>query len=73
MLRQVKARRGSPDANKLKGRHGRSTDDQHLAGIAGTKGRPIRLMTESEATALQAPSALLRPLADYEAAIGGGF
>jgi transposase len=58
---------------ELKGQHGRSTDDQHLAGIAGTKGRPIRLMTEPEASASEAPSALLRPLADYEAAIGGGF
>ena len=27
---------------ELKGRHGRSTDDQHLAGIAGTPGRPTR-------------------------------
>jgi hypothetical protein len=58
---------------ELKGRHGRSTDDQHLAGLAGTKDRPIRIMTEPETAALQAPSALLRPLAEYEAAIGGGF
>jgi transposase len=58
---------------ELKGRHGRSTDDQHLAGITGTRGCPIRLMTEPQATAPEAPSALLRPLADYEAAIGGGF
>ena len=58
---------------ELKGQHGRSTDDQHLAGIAGTKARPIRIMTEAETTAPEAPSALLRPLADYEAAIGGGF
>ena len=58
---------------ELKGRHGRSTDDQHLAGIAGTKGRPIRLVSEADTPAPQAPSALLRPLAEYEAAIGGGF
>ena len=58
---------------ELKGRHGRSTDDQHLAGIAGTKGRPIRLVSEVDTPAPQAPSALLRPLAEYEAAIGGGF
>jgi transposase len=58
---------------ELKGRHGRSTDDQHLAGIAGTRGRPIRLMTEPDASAPEAPSALLRPLVEYEAAIGGGF
>jgi hypothetical protein len=58
---------------ELKGRHGRSTDDQHLVGIAGTPGRPIRLVSQGEAPAAEAPSALLRPLADYEAAIGGGF
>lgn len=58
---------------ELKGRHGRSTDDQHLAGIAGTKGRPIRLVSEVDTPAPQSPSALLRPLAEHEAAIGGGF
>ena len=31
---------------ELKGRHGRSTDDQHLVGIAGTPGRPIRLVCQ---------------------------
>ncbi len=58
---------------ELKGRHGRVTDDAHLAGIAGTKTRPIRIMIEPETVAPEAPSALLRPLAEYEAAIGGGF
>lgn len=58
---------------ELKGRHGRVTDDAHLTGIAGTKTRPICIMTEPEATAPEAPPALLRPLAEYEAAIGGGF
>jgi transposase len=58
---------------ELKGRHGRSTDDQHLTGIAGTPGRPIRLVNQVDTLAPQAPSALLRPLAEYEAAIGGGF
>jgi hypothetical protein len=58
---------------ELKGRHGRSTDDQHLAGIAGTPGRPIRLVSQVDPPAPSAPSALLRPLAEYEAAIGGGF
>ena len=58
---------------ELKGRHGRSTDNQHLAGIAGTQGRPIRLVNQGDPPAPQAPSTLLRPLAEYEAAIGGGF
>src|SRR6201996_1333366 len=44
---------------ELKGRHGRSTDDQHLVGIAGTPGRPIRLVSQGEAPAAEAPSALL--------------
>jgi hypothetical protein len=57
---------------ELKGRHGGVTDDAHLAGIAGTKTRPVRIMTEPEAAAAEASSALRRPLADYEAAIGGG-
>jgi hypothetical protein len=30
-------------------------------------------MIEPEAITSEAPSALLRPLAEYEAAIGGGF
>jgi hypothetical protein len=58
---------------ELKGRHGRVTDDTHLAGIVGTKTRPIHILAEPEALAWQTPSALLRPLADYEAAVGGGF
>lgn len=58
---------------ELKGRHGRVTDDTHLIGIAGTKTWPILIVSSAEAATPQAPSALLRPLAEYEAAIGGGF
>jgi hypothetical protein len=58
---------------ELRGRHGRVTDDAHLAGIAGTKTRPIRILAEPDATAPEAVPDLLRPLAEYEAAIGGGF
>ena len=58
---------------ELRGRHGRVIDDAHLAGIAGTKTRPICVLAEPDAIASEAPSALLRPLAEYEAAIGGGF
>lgn len=58
---------------ELKGRHGRVTDDAHLAGVAGTKTQPIRIRAEPDAIASAAPSALLRPLAEYEAATGEGF
>jgi transposase len=56
---------------ELAGRHGRATDDAHLAGIAGTKGHCVRV-----AAALETPAcapALLRPLAEYEAVAGGRF
>jgi transposase len=57
---------------ELQGRHGRVTDDSHLAGIAGTKTRPARVI-EIPGAAGDAPHDLQRPLAEYEAAIGGGF
>lgn len=56
---------------ELAGRHGRSTDDGHLAGVAGTKHQPIRVVAALDARS-PAP-VLLRPLADYEAAVGGSF
>jgi hypothetical protein len=55
---------------ELKGRHGRAVDDAHLAGVVGTKQRPIRLI---EASSSEASATLLRPLAEYEAVAGGGF
>jgi hypothetical protein len=58
---------------ELKGRHGRVTNDSHLAGIAGTQGRPVRIAAVSDSGMEQALPVLLRPLAEYEAAIGGGF
>lgn len=58
---------------ELKGRNGRVTKDSHLAGIAGAQGRPVRIVAESEAGIAQAPPMLLRPLTEYEAAVGGGF
>jgi transposase len=57
---------------ELKGRRGRAVDDHHLAGIAGTKERPIRVIATTEASSSETP-ALLRPLAEYEAVIGGRF
>lgn len=56
---------------ELKGRHGRIVDDVHLAGIVGTTARPIHRISPAPAALPQ--SALLRPLADYEAAVGGSF
>ena len=58
---------------ELKGRHGRVTDDTHLAGTTGTKTQPIRAATEADDVVADQPSSLLRPLAEYAAAIGGGF
>jgi transposase len=58
---------------ELKGRHGRVTNDSHLAGIAGAQGRPDRIATASDVGLAQSSPMLLRPLAEYEAAIGGGF
>jgi hypothetical protein len=57
---------------ELKGRHGRATNHDHLVGIARSRGRPVRAVVANDGAA-EAPSELLRPLADYEAAIGGGF
>ena len=54
-----------------KGRHGRVTDDSHLTSIAGAQGRPIRMASTSGVSVEPLPM-LLRPLAEYEAAIGGG-
>jgi Mu transposase-like protein len=33
---------------ELKGRHGRVTNDSHLAGIAGTQGKAVRIATVSD-------------------------
>jgi transposase len=58
---------------ELKGRRGRAMDDRHLAGVAGTKDKPIRVITQTAASLPELPPPLLRPLAEYEAAVGGGF
>jgi hypothetical protein len=57
---------------ELKGRHGRVVDDAHLAGLVGTKGRPAHIVVPTP-LADRPASALLRPLAEYEAVAGGGF
>ena len=55
---------------ELKGRHGRIVDDAHLAGLVGTREWPVHLAPPRSPPA---PAALLRPLAEYEAVVGGGF
>ena len=59
---------------ELKARHGRVVDDAHLAGLVGSRERPTCFVPipPGPASALW-PAALLRPLAEYEAAAGGGF
>jgi hypothetical protein len=52
---------------------GRHDKLSHLAGIAGAQGRAVRVSTVSDVGLAQSPPTLLRPLAEYEAAIGGGF
>ena len=58
---------------ELRGRHGRAVDDAHLAGLVGTGERPAHRVAPLSRAASAACSALLRPLAEYEAAAGGGF
>lgn len=58
---------------ELKGRHGRATDERHLAGLVGSRDRPVGRIAAGEVSSRDATSALLRPLAEYEALIGGGF
>ncbi|MBF5093664.1 hypothetical protein F1643_03250 [Azospirillum sp. INR13] len=55
---------------ELKGRHGRSMQDVHLAGVAGADGRPVRVARPEDGGAAAAVPALLRPLAEYEAVVG---
>jgi hypothetical protein len=55
---------------ELKGRHGRAVDDAHLAGLVGTRERPVHSLPPRSSSP---PAALLRPLAEYEAVAGGSF
>jgi hypothetical protein len=53
------------------GRRQRVLDPNHFEGIAGAR-RPA-LAPAAEAMPVAPPAALLRPLAEYEAAAGGGW
>lgn len=57
------------------GRRGRIVDDAHFAGVAGADGRVIRTSGDVAAE-VEAPvpeATLLRPLAEYEAIVGGAW
>jgi transposase len=56
---------------ELKGRHGRVVDAAHLDGLVGSRERPAHRVPFSPDAI--APSALLRPLTEYEAVAGGAF
>ena len=56
---------------QAEGRRQRVVDRAHLDGVAGRDGAVRRQAIESAPVA--PPSTLLRPLAEYEAAIGGSF
>jgi hypothetical protein len=51
-----------------RGRRQRIVERAHLSGVVGTAG-PVR----SAPTEIDPPPALLRPLAEYEALVGGGW
>jgi transposase len=57
---------------ELTGRRGRTVDNRHLAGVVGTRERPVHVLPTAEAAPAETP-VLLRPLAEYEAVAGGRF
>ena len=74
---QVRVRHGASEVAVhplVDGRRQRVIDKAHLAGVAGLGGRPV-CVAPSLPDDLEPPPlpALLRPLADYEALVGGAF
>jgi hypothetical protein len=58
---------------RCEARHARIVDRRHFAGVAGADGAAVRrIVAEEDPPAVAAP-ALLRPLAEYEALVGGGW
>jgi hypothetical protein len=55
------------------GRRQRLVDPAHFEGVAGFRAKIIRTANRSTAAEEEPAPALLRPLAEYEALIGGGF
>jgi transposase len=74
---QVRVRHGAGEVaihQRVEGRRQRVIDTNHLAGVAGTDGRPVRAASALPDDPEPPPlPALLRPLADYEALAGGAF
>jgi hypothetical protein len=56
-----------------RGRRQRITDTAHLAGVAGASGAVRREAVPRQPSALPPEPGLLRPLAEYERAAGGGW
>jgi transposase len=72
---QVRVRHGAAEVavhDLVDGRRRRVVDARHLQGVAGVGGRPLRPAREPPGGPPPGPE-LLRPLAEYEAVIGGGF
>jgi transposase len=74
---QVRVRHGAGEVaihQRVEGRRQRVIDTNHLAGVAGTDGRPVhRAPTPANDPEPPPLPVLLRPLADYEALAGGAF
>jgi transposase len=56
---------------ELAGRRGRAVDAAHFDGVTGTRGRAVHRAPAQVADG--SVPALLRPLSEYEALVGGGF
>jgi transposase len=72
---EVRVRHGTTEVavhGQAEGRRQRITDRAHLDGVAGRDGPVCRAVITTPPTE-PAPPALLRPLAEYEAAVGGRF
>jgi hypothetical protein len=71
---QVRVRHGAAEVavhDVVEGRRQRVVDPRHLQGVAGAGGNAVRASVERPCGP-PGPE-LLRPLAEYEALIGGGF
>lgn len=72
---EVRIRHGRREVavhRQAEGRRQRVVDHAHLDGVAGRDG-PVRRQAIEATPAAPPPPSLLRPLAEYEAAIGGPF
>lgn len=58
---------------RSEGRHARIVDRAHFDGVAGVDGAAVRRVVVAEDAPTFAAPALLRPLAEYEALVGGGW